>query len=94
VVGGAVGNGWGAVGAARGRVAAGRIGREGEKGGRGRRIGTSLVDAWPPNSPLTQPPDHQPSDTQPPQEMNDNIEDRINLQKGLFEIQDANLYNK
>ena len=28
------------------------------------------------------------------QEMNDNIEERINLQKGLFEIEDANLYNK
>ncbi len=28
------------------------------------------------------------------QEMNENIEERINLQKGLFEIEDANLYNK
>lgn len=26
--------------------------------------------------------------------MNDNIEERINLQKALFEIEDANLYNK
>lgn len=28
------------------------------------------------------------------QEMNDNIEERINLQKALFEIEDANVYNK
>ncbi|GFR44052.1 hypothetical protein Agub_g5212, partial [Astrephomene gubernaculifera] len=28
------------------------------------------------------------------EEMNDNIEERINLQKALFEIEDANLYNK
>ncbi len=28
------------------------------------------------------------------QEMNDNIEERINLQKALFEIEDANIFNK
>lgn len=26
--------------------------------------------------------------------MNDNIEERINLQKALFEIEDANLFNR
>ena len=28
------------------------------------------------------------------QEMNENIEERINLQKALFEIEDANIFNK
>ena len=28
------------------------------------------------------------------QEMNDNIEERINLQKALFEIEDSNIFNR
>lgn len=51
----------------------------------------ACVDMWAMSPAINQP---STANRRVIEEMGENIEERINLQKGLFEIEDANVYNK